>query len=322
MSLTPYLINNRELIAFLPLQQELKFTSDKNYLFNLSYLKVLNIIGDRGSEFLQGQITCDLREVKANQMQQGALCNLKGRILALFDVIDWHGLHLILPQDLMSDTQASLNKTALFSQVKLEPSTGYQLLGFQLNQPNDTIPFNAKLPLEKHGVIQGDNYCCYHLTHNLYIFIVTTPSIQNEIDIFMPNQWRGSLAWHALQLQTHQVEIYPLTRGLFLPHRLGLQHSGHLSFNKGCYKGQEIIARTHYRAKLKHELKLFKIQTNKKLQSGLRLFNSDGKVEIGELIDFCPTDNGQYMIAVSAFFDHAKQVLIEGHETELTLHKM
>lgn len=308
-----YIINARVLTAFLPLEQELTLDSDKNYVFDLSYLTCLDVIGERRMEFLQGQLTCDLQKVHVTQMQQGALCNLKGRILALLDVIEWHGTHhLILPQDLVNETQTSLNKTALFSKVNIQKNAQYKLFGFQLNSYDDHIPFNVKLPLNKYEMIHTDDYCCYALGENLYVFI-----IKNTLE--MIENLRGSLAWHALRLQAHQIEIYPESRGLFLPHRLGLQHSGHLSFNKGCYKGQEIIARTHYRAKLKHEMQLFIINTQAVLRSGLRLLSTDTQSEIGELIDFCPLKEGQYLIAISALFEHENEILIEGYDVIVEL---
>lgn len=311
MQMIHYQINTRELTAFQPLSHELIDEPDKNYLFDLSYLTGIDITGERGQEFLQGQLSCDTREVSPHQMRQGAMCNLKGRILALLDVINWQGLRLILPTDLLTDTMRSLAKTALFSQVKLSPSTTYRVLGFHLRNNQDIIPFNRQLPTERQQAIYDEAYYCYHLGDNFYIFLVHHNAISLASEAFINlKQWRGSLAWHALQLQQHQVDIYPQSRGLFLPHRLGLHLSGHISFNKGCYKGQEIIARTHYRAKLKHEMKLFTIQSDQALESGQLLFNANNKTEIGELVDFCPIGNETYLIAVSVIFDNPESVMI------------
>jgi len=297
-------INAREYTSFSPIQNELNLDPQKNYLFELSYLGCLDMMGSRSSEFLQGQLSCDLHDVTPDQMRFGAMCNLKGRILALLDVIDWHGLHLIVPNDLLEQTQISLAKTAAFSQVKLTPSTSFRLFGFYLQNREDITPFNANLPEERLRVVYDDIFCAYHLGEGYYIFVVNTLETQDICAPFIQQkQWRGSLAWHALQLRQNRLEIYPQSRGLFLPHRLGLQLSGYLNFNKGCYKGQEIVARTHYRAKLKHEMKLFTIQTDEPLQSGQPLFANDNHAEVGELIDFCPINEGETMIAASVIFD-------------------
>ncbi len=298
-----FLVNSRTYTAFAPIQEELALTPHQNYLFDLSYLGCLNAIGPRASEFLQGQVSCDLREVTPSEMRQGAMCNLKGRVLALLDVVDWQGLHLILPNDLLADTEISLSKTAAFSQVKLLPSTAYQPFGFYLQNREDLLPFNAELPDENHHVMQHETYCCYHLGAGFYIYLIDKTHASSLCETFIQHdQWRGSLAWHALQLQQSRVEIYPESRGLFLPHRLRLDLSGYLNFNKGCYKGQEIVARMHYRAKRTHELKQVTVQMNEPPQSGQRLIGDDG-AEIAELIDFCPISDGRYLCVASAMLE-------------------
>ena len=304
MQTTHYSVNSRQLTAFTPIQDELHLDPKKNYLFDLSYLGCLDVIGARSSEFLQGQLSCDLRDVTPHQMRQGAMCNLKGRVLALLDVIDWHGLHLIVPKDLLNETSSSLSKTAAFSQVALQTSNTYRVFGFLLNNPEDVIPFDLTLPLENYSVVFDDRYCCYHLGAGYYIFIINTDNALGIISSFMQHgQWRGSLAWHSLQLRQHRLEIYPPSRGLFLPHRLSLQLSGYLSFNKGCYKGQEIVARTHYRATLKHEIKLFNINSTLPLLSGQRLIKQDDETELGELVDYCPIGESTYLILASVVFN-------------------
>lgn len=310
-----YEINSRQLTAFAPLSSELQYELTKNYLFDLSYLSCLKLTGERAQEFIQGQISCDVREVSVKQIRQGALCNLKGRVLALLDVLNWNGndIDLILPNDLLADTQTSLAKTAMFSRVSLRQTNDYLIFGFFLQNKNDTIPFNLNLTDTPYEVLSDEKYCCYCLGHGFYIFLVVPEAFEKIRNLFLKkSQWKGSLAWHALQMQQKRIEIYPESRGMFLPHRLGLQFSGYLSFDKGCYKGQEIIARTHYRAKLKHELKVFTIETVEPLRSGLKVFSHD--VEIGELVDFCPFGDRRFLVSVSMLFEHPIEVLIEGHE--------
>ena len=322
MTVGNHLVNKRQFSTFSPLEHELSYEPQKNYLFDLSYLKGLHVTGDKAKEFLQGQVSCDVREVTNLQMRQGALCNLKGRILALLDIIDWAamGVHLILPADLLPETQASLAKTAIFSRVTLRPADNYQLFGLYLQNPEDLIPFDVEPPTTALSVVSNDDYYCYYLGDNLYIYLVkTNKSAAIQDNFIKKSQWRGSLAWHALQLQQKRIEIYPESRGMFLPHRLGLQLSGYLSFNKGCYKGQEIIARTHYRAKLKHELRLFIIQTTEALQSGQKFFEENNDIEIGELVDYCSLSEGRFLIAASVVFSAPKKIRLEDHQQVIEL---
>ena len=290
-----FLVNTRSYTTLTSIEEELTIHPHQNYVFDLSYLGCLNVMGTRASEFLQGQLSCDLREVTRNQMRQGAMCNLKGRVMALLDVIDWQGIRLILPNDLIATTELSLSKTAALSRVTLAHSTAYQLVGFYLQNRNDIIPFDAPLPDEHHHVVPHEEYCCYHLGGGYYIYLMDKIHAMAITETFINRgQCRGSLAWHALQLQQSRVEIYPESRGLFLPHRLRLDLSGYLNFNKGCYKGQEIVARMHYRAKRTHELRQTTLQMSEPPQSGQRLLGDDG-AEIGERIDYCPIDHERYL---------------------------
>ena len=286
----------------------------QNTLFDLPHLSALNILGEKALEFLQGQISCDVRDVSANTMRQGALCSLKGRVLALPDVLAWHGLKLILPKNLLEKTQKSLTTTAMLSRVTLEPATHYHMLGFYLHDAKQALPLEGIWPSEKNGVLTQDNACAYHLGENFYIILVDTSILEAiKAPFIKHDSLQNADSWHALRLQHGEIQIHPESRGLFLPHRLGLQNTGHLNFDKGCYKGQEIIARTHYRAKLKHGMNVFTIETTEALQPGLRIMTEDNTREVGELVDFCSTGNNQYIIAASLLIEHPSILRVEGH---------
>ncbi len=256
-------------------------------------------------------------------MQQAAMCNLKGRILSLLDVINWQGFKLIVPGDILADTQTSLAKTAMLSRVKLEPDTVYKIYGFYLQNKDDLLPTDLSLPTEPLSIRSTDEACCYYLGNHLYVILIKNEKIQALTKTFIAKQQlRGSLAWHQLQLKHKQLTIYPETRGLFLPHRIDLHLSGYLSFDKGCYKGQEIVARTHYRAKLKHGLQIATIETDEPLHAGKKLFNATRGTEIGELIDYSPIGQDNYLIAASMLFEHPSTLLLENQQKTVTFKEL
>ncbi|HAT1595089.1 TPA: folate-binding protein YgfZ [Legionella pneumophila] len=315
-----HLVNNRSLTTFRTIESELLLNKQKNYLFDLSYLGVIDLFGDKSIDFLQGQLTCDLRLVSDVSMMQGAQCNLKGRILSLLDIINWQGIKLVLPQDLIEVTQNSLNKAALLSRVKITTNNSYKVLGFYLQHDNDQIPWLLPLPNELYALSYTSHGCVYHLGKGFYIYLIHSDYYDNFCKPFIENnQLLGSLTWHTLRLFNNQIDIYPNSRGLFLPHRIGLHQTSYVSFDKGCYKGQEIIARTHYRATLKHELKKFIIQTNNELYSGQKLFKSDENTEIGELIDYSMLGQNRYLIAASILKENFSSVCLEGNKFPIQL---
>lgn len=319
--MTSYWINQREYTALHPLPTELHCEDRTNCFFDLPHLTAVVLEGDNSQSFLQGQLSCDITEVTPTTMRQGALCNLQGRVMALMDVICWQNFQCILPRDLADATITSLAKAALFSRVKLSKQHEGFFFGFQLQDDQDWIPFQATLPSAPRAMVSTATYCCYHLGSGRYLFYTTQKNLfDTERSHFAQNnRLRGSLAWHALQLRAHEVSIYPSSRGLFLPHRLGLQLRGYLSFEKGCYKGQEIIARTHYRAKLKHALQPFELTTQEPLSSGKKMVGQGARTEVGELVDFCPIATDRYLISASVLLDHPQHFQWEGSDAVMSL---
>ncbi|STX51724.1 glycine cleavage T protein [Legionella busanensis] len=323
MNQESYVINTRVYNTFQNINQELILNSNKNYLFDLSYLAILSIEGNQAESFLQGQLTCDVRDINHTTMRQGALCNLKGRIQALLDIVKSTTYQLILPTDLIADTQTSLSKVAMLSRVQLSIKNNYKVYGFYLGNKHDKLLPKTHLPTEKYGLSINENGYCYCIDGSHFIIIssianqdaLTAPFISNQ-------QFCGSLAWHYLRIKQAKVEIYPNTRGLFLPHRLELHNQGYINFNKGCYKGQEIIARTHYRAKLKHHLAVFTIKIEQPFNAGDKLFDESAQREVGEVIDYCPlSTDGEFLIAASILHDHPNKVIIAGQQQPITLEK-
>ena len=293
---------------------------EKNYLFELPWLSVADVIGDRAGEFLQGQLSCDVSEITDKTMRKGAMCNLKGRVLALLDVINWQGFKLVLPTDLVSDTLTSLSKTAMLSRVKLQQNLDLKVFGFYLGNPDDLLPYNVTPSAERYSVISNDAACMYALSEHHYLIVTSAENAQNLTEPFLAlHQLYGSLEWHKQQLERLDIQIYPQTRGLFLPHRIDLHKTDYISFDKGCYKGQEIIARTHYKAKLKHGLRKFMIHTQEKLAVGMKLFGTTDRAEIGELVDFSPLDADSYLIACTILNEYPEQVVFEEHVSPVTL---
>ncbi len=264
--------------------------------------------------FLQGQLTCNIEEINETQMRQGALCNLQGRIISLMDVlkIDTNTYYLILPKDLIDITIKHLSKPALFSKVKVIKGIEQTFFGLYI-QKKDIFP-----EIMPYQLYNWNNGRLYAINSNFIFGLVPY-----KWEILEPRLGhctiRGSLAWHFLQLKQKIISIYLPSVGLFLPHRLGLQNQGYISFNKGCYRGQEIIARTHYRAKLKHIMALYQIHTSERLFIGQKIYNSEQTQELGELIDTCPIQDEHNLIAISILTEHDKIVMFEGHSQSVHL---
>ena len=307
------LINARHYSVNQSVQADLEYAPDKNYLFALDYLTCIQVTGDKASEFLQGQLSCDMRAISETAMRHAVMCDLKGRVLAALDVLlrPNTGYLLVSPEDLAASIRATLSKPAMFSRTQLHSST-LQVYGFYLQNENDRIPFESPLPTETNQMLCSEQYSCYQITPSFFVWVVDSAVAHEMIAPFrLAQQYRGAFAWHALQLQARRFEIYPETQGLFLPHRLDMHNTGYLNFEKGCYKGQEIIARMHYRATLKHALVSTVLETQRPLRSGMALLGDDHETVIGEVIDYTPQDNHHYLVVASIVKDYTGAIHVQ-----------
>lgn len=299
------LINDRDYSTKQDLKDELCFAQHLNYLFQLDYLTTLSITGNEPLQYLQGQLTSDISKVTQDNMQPGAICNIKGRILTLLNIFFWDdSYNLLLPKDMANKTQKTLTKTAMFSRVNIKPNTEFTAFGFYLQNSSSAIPFNTQLPDDIHSARSFENYLCYKIAEKLFIFIVKSEQCAELLKSFPTKQQHSELAWHSLTLKESIFEIYPNSTAVFLPHRLNLQNSEYISFNKGCFVGQEIIARTHYRAKLKHSMFLYKLETTEKLYAGQKIYNPEDSKELGELVDIAILSENTYLLATSLTLKH------------------
>lgn len=304
-----YRINERDYSLALPFSEEC-LLPEQNTLYDLSYLSSIEITGEKAAGFLQGQLSCDVNQVHSDTMRLGIYCTLQGRIQSLLSVLNWNGWYLVLPDDTRSNVMTSLAKTALVSRVKLLACDDFSVYGLYLKDTSQPQPFDLSLPAQPFALTSNEHSACYALGQGCYIILTRN---RDKLSA------RGSLGWHRLQLALGHVELYPDTQGKLLPHRLDLQKKNYISFDKGCYKGQEIIARTHYRAKLKHSMGLYLITTNEPLRAGCSLFNATSGAECGELVDYCPVSQDQFLIAASMRHEHGDLVLFESHTSPTRL---
>lgn len=202
-------------------------------LFSLAPLGLLKISGQNASQLLQGQLSCDMNTITAGSGIMGAHCNPQGRIISLFYIARIQDdFYLVMPQQLITTAHTALKKYAPFFKAELQDATGsYQLFG--------TFAVNNKCDASVE---------------------IALPAHTNRKIIFMPASFQPSPEasdyheWKLLDMLEGIPAIYPETSGIFLPHDINLPELNGVSFTKGCFTGQEIIARMHYRGKPKKHL--------------------------------------------------------------------
>lgn len=198
---------------------------------------LLAVTGADATKFLQGQASCDILNIH-KLGNRGAFCSAKGRLLATFYIRPVeNGFWLRMTADSIDECMATLQRYVVFYSVELRNiSAEYQLV-FGRNLPASMAPWPHLSPF------------CDELQE------AWLPRLEELTNVeMMPDSWVD------LQfIRLGYLEIGLKWAGQFFPHNLGLQYPSPLgqqgiSFSKGCYTGQEIIARTEHLGKVKKQL--------------------------------------------------------------------
>jgi len=257
------------------------FDFSKDYLIDLSYLGLLKVTGPDAKRLLQGELTCNVEDISLEQPAFAAHCNAGGRIISLFNLFLLNdAYYLSMPRDLIPLALKGLKKYALFYKVNLyDCSEEWMSVGLKGTLPKEWIPKDS-------FILKWDNR-----------FQVVGPNETITALSIELNKTRDCIAhqyWIYSHIQAGIPTIYADTSEKFLPHDINLPALNAISFTKGCYTGQEIIARMHYRGKLKNHLEYSTIHqdTVPIRNSEILLMNN----KIGILVDYCETGYNTYHI--------------------------
>ncbi len=216
-------------------------------LIELEYLSTLEIIGEGAFELLQGQITCDMERIKDGRVGLGALCNLKGRVTSSFVIIkkpqSKNSFLLIGHSMIMEETKKTLAKYSPFYELEMHMNTTYSFFALDKVALNNLfLETNLDLNLQEHEEILR-----IHYLNKRYCLLAIQEKNKQILKKF--NICKDLKEWEIDNIQNKVIDINFEEIGEYTPHELGYHQTERIDFNKGCYTGQEIVARIHYRAK-------------------------------------------------------------------------
>lgn len=268
----------------------------KNNDTDLVDLGLIRISGKDAKQFLQGQLTCDLEEINAEQSRLGAHCDVKGRIIAIFRLFFYqNAYYCLLQQSTLPLLLTFLQKYAVFSKVILKEVSGdWQKIGLYGPSIKDLLDEPQLYSSRENSVTETNHKLSLSIPGTIPRTILLAP-ISDSMD-FIDSQFEQESVdhWHLLDIMAGIPTIYPETSGQFTPHQLNFPEIGGVSFNKGCYIGQEIIARTHYLGKSKSRLFRVRFAANSPFLPGTPVFDGDQKTEKGTLIMCAKEQNNRY----------------------------
>jgi folate-binding protein YgfZ len=253
-------IENGQVKHFGDENAEKKAALEGHILCDLSHYGLIRAFGKETENFLQNQFCNDVRNISDTQSQLNAYCNPKGRVLAFFRLFQIDNqYYLRLPQTLLTDTQSRLQMFVMMSKVTLEDASN-DLLRIGYSGPDAEQKLNKiidAVPSKIDSVVQINNVTVVRVSDTpqrfeLYGSVENIKTIWKKLSADAKLVGGGS--WNLLDINDAIPEVAPETREAFVPQMINLEGINALSFKKGCYPGQEIVARMHYLGKLKRHM--------------------------------------------------------------------
>jgi tRNA-modifying protein YgfZ len=238
---------------------ELAAAAGAGVLADLSHYGLIALAGEDAQTFLHGQITNDLRNLRPQAAVFAGYLSAKGRMLANFLVMKRDAdVLLMLPEALRESIQKRLAMFVLRAKVKLRDAGGeWVRLGVNGADAALAEALGFALPAEMMGMTHGEQAFALRLGEqrcDIFVAPDAAPVLWDRLaESCRPV---GAPAWDWLMVRAGVPMVLPPTQDHFVPQMANMELLGGVSFNKGCYPGQEIVARSQYLGKVKRRLYL------------------------------------------------------------------
>ncbi|HYQ71978.1 MAG TPA: folate-binding protein [Gammaproteobacteria bacterium] len=266
---------------------------------DLGYHGVIAVHGADAGSFLHAQLSNDIGRLDTGHSQLNAYCTPKGRMLGLMRVFrQGESYYLRLPKDTLEPVIQRLRRYVLHADVTLEDaSENFLRIGVSGEDAlGELLAMAGQVP-EEGGVI-----------HSGDLSILSVPGIQPRFEVYAGSLqsaqalWDGlnvhgapvgESAWRLLEILAGMPSVFAATAELFVPQMANLQLVDGVNFKKGCYPGQEIVARMQYLGTLKRRMYLGRIDTAPAPLPGDSLFSAtDSTQPVGRIVDAQPHPDG------------------------------
>jgi tRNA-modifying protein YgfZ len=267
---------------------------------HLSHLGLIGVSGEQGRTFIHGQVTTDIVSLDANQWRWGAHCDPKGKMLASFRCFAMgESLMLLMPKDTLAIDLPQLQKYAVFSKATLtDVSDAWTILGVAGEQAKIFInqqfgEIEAQCTLIEAGVIlkDGERY-----------LLILSPDAAKALIKDSGQALYDATAWQALEILSGYANLGASHANQYVPQMCNLQALNGISFTKGCYMGQETIARMKYRGGNKRALYILRGEASGaiNLDTGLEIAMEDGFRRGGHILEYVQRGEKVLLTAVLA----------------------
>jgi hypothetical protein len=279
--------------------------TDNQYLTVIHQRGLLSISGPDSKKFLQGQLTCDTNLINNQQAATGASCNPKGRVIGNFTLSQWdeQTLNFSGHHESMAAVNAHLSKYIVFSKAKLSLDNDYVCLGIKTDSIAtavgslfDSLP-TGNLSQSNHNSAKLLMVDAKQGLYELWLKSAELSAVWSQLcgELTPTN----SSVWDSDMIALGLASTEQNTSDLFIPQHLNMQLNGGISFTKGCYTGQEVVARMQYRGKLKRHM--YRVEADTLPIAGTALFDGEREQSIGNMVQVAHA--GRRMVGLAVLTD-------------------
>ncbi|AQA18464.1 hypothetical protein BST95_09680 [Halioglobus japonicus] len=281
---------------------------------------LLHITGPDTLKFLQGQTTCDAAAVTAAQAVVGAYCTPKGRMVCDFLLGQLGEEHyaLRLRRSVADVAASTFGKYIVFSKADIAPErSDWQVVGIWGESSAQALSeLGIDVPGGRYQSTAGEGWLLVQLDdegHYLEAWIDMQEHSAQYDRLRQALQAGDANAWNGAQIRAGIGRVEDTTSEMFLPQDLNYDVTSHVNFSKGCYTGQEIVARLHYRGKAKRRAYPTVAATTEQPAAGVALYAAGKSQSVGTVVN-SGRDGDQVLCLVSATREGLEQGLRVGSE--------
>jgi tRNA-modifying protein YgfZ len=287
--------------------QELLAARDATILADLSHNALIAVTGDEATAFLHAQFTNDVQLLPEGAAQWNGWCSAKGRLITTFLLLKRSGGYLLmLPGELGPPVIKRLSMYVLRSKVKIaDASVEWVRMGFAGRTAGVFAARHFGHTPDPMRSVEHEGAICVALDADRFVIFSPIDHAQRIWDLLAENASKaGADAWEWTSIRAGIPTIVAATQESFVPQMANFDLVGGVSFKKGCYPGQEIVARTQYRGILKRRMALAHTASSARPAPGQRLFSTAfGDQAAGEIVNAAPAPGGGFDLLAVAQID-------------------
>jgi len=300
----------------------------KPVLTVLDNLICYEVSGEDASTFLQGQFSNDVSDVSEENAQLTSYSTPKGRMLAIFYICKRTDSYLLITSsDIADDVIKRLQMFIMHSKVTISKLNDHQLFG--LSNDNNSIvlkSFDIQPPINDYQCFANEHANCIKIPGivNRYLLLGDQALVDKALQIdkeeiyFFRYQY-----WQWLDVLAGLPMVNAGTQEAFVPQMANMELINGVSFSKGCYPGQEIVARLHYLGDASRRMFRVEVDSDQTLQAGDSIYSTKTHQEVGKFVTTVKVSDNKYqglaVLRIEAANDHDLSIDKETLQTVLIM---